>query len=139
MFITPEELYTHLYEESIKAISGNDTRLLEAAIDGAVVEAKGYLHKFDLDKIFNVEDNLRNALLLIFVKDIAVWHYINIARPSVDIDLRAKRYDAAIAWLKGVQQEKIIPNLPARRQADGTEENASGVLITSNPKRTQHI
>ena len=140
MFLNANELYTHLFEETISSISGNDERLLLAAITGAISEAKGYLNAYDRETICNKAGDERDALLLIWVKDIAVWHYINIARPAVDIDLRERRYNAAIAWFKGVQKGDIVPDLP-RIVDDTTNEeiNSSGSRFGSNTKRGNYI
>ena len=140
MYLNVDEIYTHLYEESIEAISGNDERLLLAAISGAIVESKGYLHAFDREAIFSKVGEERDPLLLIWLKDIAVWHYINIARPAIDFDVRERRYDAAIAWLKGVQKGDIVPDFP--RPVDPvteTEENTTGIKFSSNTKRGNYI
>jgi len=138
MFVTLQEINTHLYGEQITAISGDDETILTAAIDGAVAEAKGYLHSFDIPAIFTATDEGRNALLLIFIKDIAVWHYINLCNPGVELALKEKRYNAAIAWLKGVQKGEIVPDLP--KPKDGSDAVIdSTFLIGSNPKRVQHI
>lgn len=139
MFVTIEEIYTHLYSETVNAISGNDERMLQMAIDAAVAEAKGYLHRYDTDKIFGAAGDERNALLVYWVKDIAVWHYINIANPGIDWQVREIRYKAAIAWLKGVQKMDIVPDLPPVVDDDGNRENTTGWKIGSNPKRVQHI
>lgn len=140
MFVSANEIYTHLYEETIAAISGTDERLLLAAISGAISEAKGYLHAYDKDAIFDQTGEDRDALLLIWIKDIAVFHYINIARPAVDYELRERRYNAAIAWLKGVQKGDIVPDFPRPVNSETQmEENTTGFRFGSNPRRTNHI
>lgn len=140
MYLTAAEIYTHLYEETIKVISGEDERLLLTALKGAVKEAKGYLSAFDMSKEFAKAGEERDDLLLIWIKDIAVWHYINIARPSVDIDIRERRYNAAIAWLKGVQKGDIVPDFPRPVDPEtNVETNSTGILIGSNPKRGNYI
>ena len=139
MFISSAETYTHLFDETIEAISGNDDRILQQAIDAAIVEAKGYLHRFDLKKIFSACGDKRNPLLLYWVKDIAVWHYINITNPGVDWEVRERRYNAAIAWLKGVQKGDIVPDLPPATDDEGNKQNNTGWAISSNPRRVQHI
>ena len=132
--VTVSEIFTHLFPETVLAISDGDDRLLQMAIDAAVGEAKGYLHRYDTEKIFAATGESRNPLLIYWIKDIAVWHYINIANPGVDWKVRELRYNAAIAWLKGVQSNKIIPDLPTVEN-----ENTTGWRIGSNPRRVQHI
>lgn len=135
-FITPEELNTHLYRENIEAISREDETVVIAAIDAAVSEAKGYLSAYDTEKIFSAEGAERNALLLIFVKDIAVWHFINLCNAGTELQLRQDRYERAVAWLRQVQKGEVTPDLPGI-DTDGKPE---GIYIYgSNPKRTQHF
>ena len=83
-FITPEELETHLYKENIEAISREDETILTAAIDAAIEEAYGYLGAYDRKRIFEATGSQRNALLLIFVKDIAVWHFVNLCNAGCE-------------------------------------------------------
>lgn len=136
MFLTINELNTHLYGENIDVITRDDETIVTAAIDGAVAEAKGYLGDYNTDSIFSASGTARNALLLIFVKDIAVWHLINLSNPGVDFDLREKRYDAAIAWLKGVQKGNVTPDLP---RIDISTDNPGIVTFGSNAKRENHF
>ena len=135
-FLTKDELKTHLYGEQVETIDRGDDTLAQSAIDGAIAEAKSYLKKYDVAAAFAQTSDNRNALLLIFVKDMAVWHFINLANPATDIDLREKRYNAAIAWLKGVQKGDISPDLPEK---EITEETPGDIIYGSNPKRNQHF
>lgn len=141
MFLSADELYTHLFPETISAISGIDERLLLSAISGALSESQGYLSKYDIAALFARTGDERDALLLIWCKDIAVWHYIVIARPAIDYDVRETRYKAAIAWLKGVQKGDIVPpNWPYKIDPETLEElNTSPIRIGSLPKRDNYI
>lgn len=134
-FLTTTEINTHLYGEQSTAIHRGDETLLTSAIDGAIAEAKGYLSAYDATSIFAATGSNRNQLLLIFVKDIAVWHFINLANPGIDYDAREARYKSAIAWLKGVQKGDISPDLPA----DTDETQPGKVIFGSNTKRGNHF
>jgi len=135
MYITPDEITTHLGAEQIEAISDGDETMLQAAIDGALVEAKGYLHAFDIEAELAKTGAQRNALLIIFVKDIAVWHFINICNVNTDIDVREKRYDRAVSWLRQVQKGEVMPSLPALPVPDQTNT----IIFNSNQKRENHF
>lgn len=136
--ITTEELKTHLYSENIGTISRGDETILQAAVDGAIAEVKGYLAAYDRERIFNATGTERNALLLIFLKDIAVWHFIVLCNAGTEYELREKRYDRAIAWLKGVQKGEISPDLQTATEDDG--DKATDTIRTgSNPKKNQHF
>lgn len=139
MFITPTELETHLYREQIDVIAREDDAPVLAAIDAAVQEAASYLGAYDCKAIFAAKGEQRNALLLLMVKDMAVWHFVNLCNAGTELDLREKRYDRAIEWLKGVQRGEVKPSLPIVDQdADGKPDGASEIIYGSNPKRTQH-
>ena len=136
MFLTQAELNTHIYGENIDVITREDDTIVAAAVDGALAEAKSYLGDYDTVSIFSATGTGRNALLLIFVKDIAVWHLINLSNPGIDYDMRQKRYDAAIAWLKGVQKGIVTPDLP-KAEVSGTKPGT--ISYGSNTKRIQHF
>ena len=140
-FLTTSELTTHLYHENIEVIARQDDTILMAAIDAAIAEAYGYLGANDREKIFKAEDRERNALLLTFVKDIAVWHFICLSNAGVDLQLRQDRYERAISWLKAVQRSEIKPNLPLAddKDGDGTTDGVGEYVYGSNPKRNQHF
>ena len=132
MFLTVDELYTHLHDETVGIIS-RDTEAIPVA------EAKSYLHDFDTAAIFSAEGEARNALLLLFVKDIAVWHFVNLGNACIDMELREKRYDSAIAWLRLVQKGDLSPDLPPRAAESGGEPAVGKIHFGSNPRRGQHF
>lgn len=139
MFITSDELKTHLYTENISAIQGDDETILTAAIDGACQQAKSYLQAFDTDAVFGAAGAARNALLLIFIKDMAVWHFIKLCNAGTSISFRRDNYTDAIDWLKNVQKGNTIPDFPLRIDISGKTEINTPIKIGSNPKRGQHI
>lgn len=140
MFLTPKELKTHLYREDIALIQGDDDTILLSAIDTAVAEARGYLARYDVAAVFGAVGEERNALLLTFTKDIAVWHFLNLCNSGNDLDLRRFRYERAIDWLKAVQRGDVTPDLPIRDEdGDGRDDGPGDFLYGSNPKRSQHF
>jgi hypothetical protein len=134
MWVTKDELKTHMNVDNIDVITGGDDTLVTSAIDGAVSEAKGYLADFDITAIFLAGGTSRNALLLIFVKDIAVWHLLKLSNYQADLDFRGKCYDRAVAWLKSVQRGDVTPDLPS-----GSSSVQSRIAYGSNEKREQHF
>jgi phage gp36-like protein len=106
--VIPQDFKTHLYAEIIDAIDRADEEILQDAIASAEAEAMGYLSRYDTDLLFAREDEARDPLLMQRVKDIAVWHFINLANPDTNMQLRKTRYDEAIAWLKDIQKGQVI-------------------------------
>lgn len=121
---------------SIDVITNSDDTIVTAAIDTAVAEAKGYLSLFNTSAIFSATGTNRNALLLTFVKDIAVWHLVVLSNYQADIELRKDRYERACAWLKQVMRGEVIPDLP---RLEVSTENPGTIIYGSNPKRSQHF
>lgn len=138
MFLTNEEMKTHLYAENISVIQRNDETILTAAIQGAIIEAKGYLKAYDLEKVFGAAADQRNPLLLIWVKDIATWHFLVLCNAGHELNLRRERYNQAIAWFRGVQKGDIDPDLPVKEDENGN--SGAGIIKSgSNPTREQHF
>lgn len=141
-YLTTEELNTHMHDEQVETITRGDDTIAQAAIDAAVAEARGYLSRFDTSRTFMATGGKRNQLLLIFVKDIAVWHLCNLCNAGNDIKLRQDRYERAIDWLIAVQRGDVSPDLPVREPeaGKGGKNNPIGTIAYgSNPKRRQHF
>lgn len=133
MFLSNEEMKTHLHQEDVDVISRGDNTLMTAAIDTAMQEAKGYLSKYNKAVIFETTGTERNALLLTFLKDIAAWHFLVICNAGSDYKIRQDRYDRAVSWLKAVQRGDISPDLPAAETDKGT------IIFGSNEQKGQHF
>lgn len=135
-FLTIEELSTHLYGEVMDEISRSDNDKPQEAIDAAIEEAGSYLRDaYDVAATFAATGNQRNPVLLLYVKDIAVWHFIQLSNVSVEMQLRLDRYEKAVEYLKRVQNGKANPNLPI--PAPPTS-NDNWVKWGSNPRRGTH-
>lgn len=116
-YLTPTEIVSHLYQGVTDEINRGDATLLQKAIDAATEEASGYLTAYDQAAIFATVDDARNPILLLYIKDIAVWHYLQLSNPGVSMELRMERYKSAVKWLEKVQSGKTNPNLPYRALA----------------------
>ncbi|MDM1074210.1 DUF1320 family protein [Empedobacter brevis] len=136
MYLSPEELKTHAYDEEIGAIIRDDETIALASIDMAIEYASSKLMKhYDVEAVFATTGTTRNPLLLKIVKDIAIWELIGLANPSIDYEDKKFRYQQAVDWLTAVY--KGMPtNLPIKEQED--ENKASSFTYHSNPKRTNH-
>lgn len=139
-YLEVEEMTTHIYEEDMDTISHGDDATMMSAIDAAIEEVQGYLTKYDTGKIFAARGKERNPILLLFVKDIAAWHFCNICNAGVDIEMREKRYNRAIEWLRNNQNSQN-PNLPAAPEQPGRQECrcCGEIAFGSNRKRDNHF
>lgn len=135
MYIETNEITTHLGVEQIEAISDGNSTMLEEAINSALVQVRGYLKgKYDIAAEFAKTGTARNSLLVTYVKDIAVWHFINICHVNTSIEERAKRRDDAVKDLMKAQKGDFdfeLPPLPAEQKADT-------ITYSSNRRRNNH-
>lgn len=134
MFVSVDELNTVLYAENILAVSGGDTTIATAAIAGAIAEAKSHLSRFDTQTLFGAVADARDPLLLIFIKDIAIWHFLNLANPGTALEFRRSRYNAAIQWLKDVNSGAADADFPIIP----TQSGGGTIFYGSNPKGEKH-
>lgn len=135
MYITPEELTTHAYDEEIKAIIREDETIALACIDMAIEYAESKLAKdYVTEEIFNKTGADRSPLLVKFIKDIAIWELIGLANPSIDYEDKKFRYQEAVNWLTAVY--KGMPaNFPRVPLLDG--KGGSFTMVT-NKKRENY-
>ena len=108
------------------------------AINAAISEASSYLSAFDVTAIFNATGDSRNAIVLMYVKDIAIWHYIQLANANIEMELRMERYKFAIKFFEKVQSGKSVPDLPyVSVEAPAQAENF--IKWGSNLKRSNYF
>jgi phage gp36-like protein len=140
MYVNKEEVMTHLYEEQIVSISGGDEEKLTVALNVAISEARGYLTaRYDIDRELEKTGGDRNDLLVLWIKDIAVWHFVNVCNVNTSLELRAKRYDDAISQLTKIQKGNFDIALPARVDEEGRKINSTPFAVGSNPRRVSHM
>lgn len=131
--LTRDDFKTHLYPELIAAIERADNTKLETAIKASTLLAKGFMSRFDKYALFTATGEYRDEFLLMLLKDLAVWNFIVIANPNINVEFHKERYDDAIKLLEKIQAGKMVP--------DGwpmaTEPESSGTFfhIASNPRR----
>ncbi len=140
MYVSQEEISTHLYDEQAIAIADGNLSNLLKAINVAIAEVRGYLTgRYNIDMEFSKRGNQRNDLIVLWVKDIAVWHFVNICNVNTSLELRAKRRDDAVSQLKSIQKGNFEIDLPPKLDASGDLANTTPFAIGSNPRRESHI
>ena len=142
-YLLKTDLYTHLYEDIIDQITREDDDIVERVITSAINEAKYYLSKYDLLKLFGDEETAPEVVdskLQDTVKDLACWQLVRLANPNVNIELFRTNYEDAIKTLEKIQAGKADPPWPRKPDDPETDFNeGSTINWTSNPKRTQHF
>ncbi len=142
-FINPKDYDSSIRRELLDAITREDAAVLEMAEDAAILEMKPYLNAFNTNEIFapaieGQPDN-RNKLVLMFAKDITIFHLWVALFGNKENTLRKSRYERAIQWLKEVSKGDIVPSgLPPKI---ATEKPTIGIKtsIAGNPKSIYHF
>lgn len=136
MFITKEEIKTHLYDYQVEQITEQDDTIVITAVDTAVAEVRSYLaNRYDTDAIFAATGIDRSALVVEWVKVCAVWHLLLLANVDALYERYEKAYERVLAMLKQVAEGLLSPDLPYRQSSDGS--SATGTLqLQSQPKFT---
>ena len=114
-FLQKSDLNLAMLVDELDEITRADDALVTMACAGAEAEMRGWLFDtFDVDAIFAATGSNRNALLVQFGADIAVYALVARLQAGQDADDRKQRYDRAIAWLKAVAKTEEYVDLPRR-------------------------
>lgn len=135
-FIEMSDYPASIHMEILDALVRQDDTLIEVCEDQAIAEMRGYLSgHYDCDKIFSATGDQRNQLVLMYAKDITLYHVFCIHNPQKISKIRIDRYERAIEWLKGVSKYQIsVEGLPLLEDS----ETDSPFRMKSNPKRVNH-
>lgn len=137
-YLTVDEIKSYLYEENVDVITRNDDTIVEAAIDAAMAEAKGYLGAYDVTAVFGATGTQRNQLLLIMVKDITAWHIMKLSNAGIHYEYRKQVYERAIKYLQDVQKGNITPDFPVLNDDSG-DPLTHTIKFGSNDKKSNRF
>ena len=134
-FINPEDYDASIHREIRDALIREDESLLEVCEDQAIAEMRGYLSsRFDCDKIFAATGSERPPLVLMYAKDITLYHVFCIHNPQKISKIRIDRYERSLEWLKGVSKFEISVEGLSALDEDSTKLN-SAFQMRSYPRR----
>lgn len=133
MFITKEEIKTHLYDYQVDQITDNDDTIVTSAIDTAVAEVKSYLaNRYDVATIFAAAGNNRSALIVDHVKVCAAYHLLLLCNVDAIYERYEKAYERSISFLKDVADGLLSPDLPYLHTSTGRPTGT--IQLNSQPK-----
>ena len=133
MFITKEEIKTHLYDYQVDQITDNDDTIVVSAIDTAVAEVKAYLaNRYDVETIFSKTGSELSALVVEHVKVCAVYHLLLLCNVDAIFERYEQAYDRTITFLKQVADGLLSPDLPYLQTSTG--QPTGTIQLKSNKK-----
>lgn len=137
-FITETDYDSTLHAEILDSLVRGDATVVEQCENDAIAEMKGYLSgRYDVEAIFSKTGSERNTLVLMYAKDIAVYHMFCIHNPYKMSKIRQERYERAMEWLKQVSTGKIGLADAETLPAEDTRWRAN-FSILSNPMNDPH-
>lgn len=132
-------VHRDILDSLLRGEADDNSRIIEDCEMQAIAEMKSYLNKsYDVEKIFTTEGNARHPLVLMYAKDIAVYHLFCIHNPYKMSQIRKDRYERAVDWLKGVASGLITVDGAPRLPEDEAADN-SPWQIENNEFRTTHF
>lgn len=138
MIITKADIGLAIYGEITDEITRGNESLVDAKIAIGKGEVYGYLHRYDVDKIFT-DDSWNDEFLKALCINIIAWHLITLCSPNVNGDIIRQNYEDAISYLQNVQKGTVRPDWPLRQDDPSTPiDDAGNIEWNSNPKRTNH-
>jgi phage gp36-like protein len=139
-YLLAGDLDTHIYSEIRDVIVRDDADILTKAISEAVLEAKSYLSRYDLVKLFGSDDveARDDEQLKSRVKDIAVWRLVRLANPNIEMALARTNYEDAVRWLKDIQKGVADPEGWPLREDMSPLLDSGNLGYSSNTKRRNH-
>lgn len=120
-FLNDNDYKTLIKDDILQSVHDNTPVLLSEVELMAQAEIESYLNqKFDVANIFNKTGADRNALIVMYMIDIVLYHVHARINPRMIPDIRKDRYDIAISWLDKVATGKLTPDLPVLIPEDGS-------------------
>lgn len=133
MFVNPEEIRTHLADYQVEQITRGDESIVISAIDAAIAEVKAYIaSRYDVTKIFSAVGADRSPLIIIHVKNIAVWNLVRLANTDAIFEQYRQAYSDSVDFLTKVADGRLVPDLPYRSSDSGAAPGT--IQISSNTK-----
>lgn len=136
MFITEED-YIQVGSDALKIMqqSSEDNRLRaeQRAMSRIAAALRG---RYDVEKVFACEGTQRDAELVGCATDIALYHMCCALPQKMGYEIREKRYNAALDYLKEIQAGRVTPDLPTLTGPEGEEDCQNPIRYGSLPQNT---
>lgn len=135
--VTTADYKTIIDDDLRNLIIDNDNDIQAAAELAAIAEMQSYLNnRFDVPNIFNKIGTDRNAILVVYLCDMVVYHIHARINPRNIPTLRQARYEQALRFLEWAANGKITPGLPLKTDTEGNETPT--IKYGSNKKFNQN-
>lgn len=142
-YLTESDLTLLLRQENLNAIKRSDNTMMDKKIKAGIAEAKIYLKRFDVTKLFGDDitpPEIEDEALKQHVIAIVCYHCLKITTAGVNMGEYRLYYEEAIAYLKDIQKGAIPDGWPLRPDDEDTGEQPGKMATwSSNPKQNLHF
>jgi len=136
IWLTEQDFRKQIRGSVLSQITEQDASLLHEAELATLSEIESYLRqRFEVSQIWITTNESRNQLLVMYAVDMLLYHLHSRINPNQIPEIRVKRYDDALEWLKAVAKGTLSPNLPLLQNEQG--ENTSKFALGSNRRRKE--
>ncbi len=112
-FLTKEELHTVAPLDFVDILKGTDSNVIENIIQESIDVFKTYLGSYyDTEKIFLMQGENRNGLLLKNLKKLVLYELKERRKPGGDKD----DYNEVMKWLEEIASGKMKADLPLKME-----------------------
>jgi phage gp36-like protein len=135
-FLTDDDYKTLIKTDILAIVTRQDPTVRTTAERIAQSQIESYLrHKYDVAATFGKTGTDRAPDLVMYMMDIVLYHIHSAVSPQQIPDLRVKRYDDAIEWLKAVASGKLSADLPL---LPAPEPQTTGGLLWGSQDRVNN-
>lgn len=122
MFITEED-YIQVGSDALKIMQQSSDENRRVAEQRALSRIAAALRgRYDVEKAFACEGEERDMELVGCATDIALYHMVCSLPQKMAYEIREKRYNAALDYLKEIQAGRVTPDIPTATGPGGEED-----------------
>lgn len=122
MFITEED-YIQVGSDALKIMQQSSDENRRVAEQRALSRIAAALRgRYDVEKAFACEGGERDMELVGCATDIALYHMVCSLPQKMAYEIREKRYNAALDYLKEIQAGRVTPDIPTATGPGGEED-----------------
>ncbi len=116
----------------LDSLTGSDDTIIDELVAEGITEMKAILSaRYDVNSIFSVGGTGRHKTIVMYLRDIVLYHIFSISNLGTIPDIRVQRYQAALQWMKDVNEQTInLDTLPLN--------DKELIKYGSNDKRENH-
>lgn len=134
MFITEQD-YIQVGTDALTIMKQSSEENRKSAEQRAMSRIAASLRgRYDIEATFACEGSRRDAELVGCATDIALYHMACSLSGRMGIEVREKRYNAALDYLKDIQAGRITPDIPTITGPNGEEDYHNPIRYGSEKK-----